>query len=363
MLKNIPPSGHKIYFSDFFKKDINDFPKGYWFNSGTTALYFLLRSLKIRQKSKIIIPAYTCPSVAAAVLRAGHKPVLCDVNIENFSFDKVEFNDIVDKQEAKAVVAVNLFGLTTLLALDTTLPVILDNAQSAEYHRKYDNIAGCIFSFGRGKPINALEGGLAVIKKSDTFINLNESYEALSVQNSSIYLLKLIIYKIFFNPFFYGLPACLPMLKLGETIFHPNFPIKRISSLNKSIIANIFKRYNKIEKIRSNIIKHYDEITTQYTDELISFGIKRGYRYPILIKNQVLRNQLIFELKKEGIHGLIFYPYPLNKQPGLKNILADTSNFKNADLISKHLITLPVNEFMNKKILHKMEKIFLKIFK
>ncbi|CAD7772656.1 MAG: DegT/DnrJ/EryC1/StrS aminotransferase family protein [Candidatus Methanoperedenaceae archaeon GB50] len=52
-------------------------------SSGTAALWLILKAAKeIEQKrNEVIIPAYTCPSVAAAVIRAGLKPILCDINI------------------------------------------------------------------------------------------------------------------------------------------------------------------------------------------------------------------------------------------------------------------------------------------
>src|SRR5262245_47058706 len=51
-------------------------------SSGTAALVVALRSLKrlAPKRTEVVVPAYTCFSVPAAVVRAGLVPVPCDIN-------------------------------------------------------------------------------------------------------------------------------------------------------------------------------------------------------------------------------------------------------------------------------------------
>ena len=57
-------------------------------SSGTAALTLTLMALKSSsRRTDVVIPAYTCFSVPAAVLKAGLRPVLCDINPSTFDFD------------------------------------------------------------------------------------------------------------------------------------------------------------------------------------------------------------------------------------------------------------------------------------
>jgi dTDP-4-amino-4,6-dideoxygalactose transaminase len=49
-------------------------------SSGTLALELLISALDLPRSSNIFIPAFTFVATASAVLRCGHKPVLCDVD-------------------------------------------------------------------------------------------------------------------------------------------------------------------------------------------------------------------------------------------------------------------------------------------
>src|SRR5262245_43056841 len=50
-------------------------------SSGTAALTLTLKALRsLSDRSEVVIPAYTCPSVAMAVLAAGLRPRLCDID-------------------------------------------------------------------------------------------------------------------------------------------------------------------------------------------------------------------------------------------------------------------------------------------
>ena len=80
-------------------------------DSGTSALYLLLKYLKsTSKKTDVIIPAYTCPSIVAAVRKVGLNPVLCDLNIFDFSL-KLEDFSIKVCDNTLAVLQVELFGI------------------------------------------------------------------------------------------------------------------------------------------------------------------------------------------------------------------------------------------------------------
>ena len=100
---SLPPAGNKIPLSLLFKVMIGGSRNGglekstaikkvmgnafsLYLSSGRAALWLILKTLSEfnPKKRKVIIPAYTCPAVASAVLKAGLQPVLCDVNLDDF---------------------------------------------------------------------------------------------------------------------------------------------------------------------------------------------------------------------------------------------------------------------------------------
>src|SRR5207244_6222004 len=80
-------------------------------SSGTAALTLTLTALKARSpRTGVVIPAYTCFSVAAAVVKAGLRPVLCDIDPTTFDFDHALLARTVTP-DTLCVVSHHLFGI------------------------------------------------------------------------------------------------------------------------------------------------------------------------------------------------------------------------------------------------------------
>ncbi len=129
---------------------------------------------------------------------------------------------------------------------------------------------------------------------------------------------------------------------------------------NIKIITSIFNRTNEIQAMRQNVCNRYNEAMNKFKDKVLSYKNKTFYRYPVIIKMGSLRDFIVKDLQNLGIGAFPLYPVPLNYQPGLKEILNDPSNYPNAEYISKNLFTLPVNEFVNEKVIIKVDKILNK---
>ncbi|HPJ69218.1 MAG TPA: DegT/DnrJ/EryC1/StrS family aminotransferase, partial [Desulfobacteraceae bacterium] len=84
-------------------------------SSGRAALTVILRALHTLspERKTVIIPAYTCYSVAASVVRAGLSLRLCDVDARTLDFNYDELQNIIahNSNEILAVIPVHLFGL------------------------------------------------------------------------------------------------------------------------------------------------------------------------------------------------------------------------------------------------------------
>jgi len=182
----------KRWFSTYLSGSFDQDNHFIWLmDSGRTALYLLLKSSGFESKSEVLLLGYSCIVVPNAVLQAGFKPILVDVNPESYNFDLENLVSLITKK-TKAVVVQHTYGLMEnmselmKIAQKYNLVVIEDCAHSlgsSQIVKKNQKNAGsfghaAIFSFGRDKAISSTIGGAAVINKM-IFENQPESKKTL----------------------------------------------------------------------------------------------------------------------------------------------------------------------------------------
>ncbi|WP_138443650.1 DegT/DnrJ/EryC1/StrS family aminotransferase [Sinomonas susongensis] len=139
--------------------------------NGTDALELALRAVGVGPGGEVILPANTFVATAEAVVRAGARPVLVDVEPETLLIDTDEVGRAVGPR-TQAIVPVHLFGQTAPveslvpLAAHRGLAVVEDAAQ-AHGARHYGRSAGSLghiaaTSFYPGKNLGAAGDGGAV---------------------------------------------------------------------------------------------------------------------------------------------------------------------------------------------------------
>lgn len=388
---SFPPAGNKLPLKaivramrnggkpsgDLFKPVREILPAKYLFylSSGRAALWLLLKALSLIQpdKKEVIIPAYTCPAVASAVLKAGLKVILCDINLDNFGFSKGELGKKVSKNTL-AVILVHLFGYPANIqevkeaCRGHEIYLIEDAAQafgnsvvdSPERKLGLQTDAG-FFSFGRGKPISILHGGLLVTESKEIFLKAQEIYQFLNGSERFAYLkydLFLSSYKLFSNPYLYWIPQHIPSLHLGETIFEPDFRTSRGLASTALLLKEMIASIEEEKQIRREHSKWYFSNLKTIAD--VQHPINPDFpflRYPILIKNRLLRDKLLKKLTLQGTGAAQFYPCPLNEIPVLNDILKDSNSYPKAKEIADRLITLPVHSGVSTSKLQKIGQI------
>ncbi len=77
-------------------------------------------------------------------------------------------------------------------------------------------------------------------------------------------------------------------------------------------------------------------------------------RYPLIVKEEKLRDRILEKLVSQGTGAALFYPCPLNELPRLKEILQDATIYPNARRLSETLITLPVHAGLTSSRRHKI---------
>jgi len=81
---------------------------GIAFNSGTSALYAMLRALDV-EGGEVVVPSFTFPATANAVVAAGATPVFADIETESFALDPADVESKVTA-DTEAIMPIHFAG-------------------------------------------------------------------------------------------------------------------------------------------------------------------------------------------------------------------------------------------------------------
>jgi perosamine synthetase len=407
MRRTLPPAAAPIYLQDIlsglsavhrgqqeltqFKGELKDYFAArhcFLVSSGKAALTLILKALKELHpnKDRVIIPAYTCYSVPSAIVRAGLNIQLCDMDPETLDFDYTQLSkllnhpnlqpDELNKPEQPkqlnepnnpflAVIPAHLFGIPSDIdrlrsSLGDAEVVIVEDAAQAmggKWKNKKLGTFGDVsfFSLGRGKALSTVEGGIILTNRDDIAQNISallthvRGYTALE-------LFKLVIeataLSLLMHPTLFWLPRSLPFLKLGATIYDPDFKIGRMSPFRAGMARNWkakIESLQKARKVRSNIwSRRINDIQTQELSAISHPPDADLIRFPVKVKDASLRKAILNQSNQEGLGIMPGYPDSIDGIPALQGSFAGQS-FPVARQYSQQLVTLPVHPYVSKK--------------
>ncbi|MBR0168653.1 MAG: DegT/DnrJ/EryC1/StrS family aminotransferase [Synergistaceae bacterium] len=148
------------------------------FTNGHMALELSLQALleNVEKGAEIITTPFTFISTTHAIIRAGFKPIFCDINLDDFTIDASKIEPLINEQTC-AIVPVHVYGNVCnveeieRIAKKHGLKVIYDAAHAFGVRYKGKSVAHfgdiSIFSFHATKVFNSIEGGAACIKDKD----------------------------------------------------------------------------------------------------------------------------------------------------------------------------------------------------
>lgn len=137
-------------------------------SSATLALELALNALDLPPGSRVLVPALTFVATATAVVRAGHVPVLGDVDPDSWLLTPGMAWQMRQHVAFDAVVPVATFGAPqdmaawALFEQSTGLPVIVDAAGAFGSQWLHGSPGTLVFSLHATKSLPAGEGGLVV---------------------------------------------------------------------------------------------------------------------------------------------------------------------------------------------------------
>ncbi len=342
------------------------------YSSGTASLAAtIMAAIKLKpgiSNPEVVVPAYGCPDLISAIIYAKAIPVLVELEPDSPQIDIKHFENLINDKTV-AVIAVRFFGIPERIealyqiAKKHNATLIEDSAQGFPVHNMASYWQGdfVVLSFGRGKPLNLLGGG-AVLTRNKTLINLlpDALPEKNSLKNYIKYKLKLFLYNLSIHPIAYGLITKAPGLNIGVTVYKPLNNLGRMSVCATQLLSSNLNIYRN----RINPQKEYFEFFKKYNPELVyNLPEKLSYdmsqpllRYPVIIRNESIRDQLYKRLKPYGASAM--YKKPLYKIENIDRLLnQQDNNHPNASKFARQLLTLPTHEGVSRKNLQSIKAI------
>ncbi|MBW0146433.1 DegT/DnrJ/EryC1/StrS family aminotransferase [Marinobacter arenosus] len=325
--------------------------------SGTQALAMAVAFAASRKKSvsapEIIIPAYGCPDLVAAIIAGGGKPVLVDLKPGTGFMNESQLRGAVTTRTV-AVVAVALLGtperldILSKICRELRLFLIEDAAQCFPPASTESAWADAvILSFGRGKPINLMGGGALLVRNEiyEESKSVIDQFPRMEARLGLVWRLKRRLFHLLMARIPYLVLEKLPFFGIGDTKYHKCSAVIRLALPESLVHAGIddFRARPLVYPLYDRELKGLERSGwTILGDSSRSPNLPR-IRYGLLAPTQRLRDEALLALNNSGIGASRFYGQALPGIEGLKEICGP-ARFPVAEDFAARLLTLPCHE-------------------
>jgi perosamine synthetase len=320
--------------------------------SGRTLLADLLNLLKqadIDERNEVLIPGYTCYSVAAAVAHSGLLIRVYDVDPATFAPDMASLKQSLS-EKTLAVIGQHLFGIPAPMSevLEITHSfgaILVDDAAQGLGGSLGGRALGTLgdfglLSFGRGKPMPLGCGGAMICPNQDTAARFPGYAETNGTKD---FLLSLAV-RVLSNPMIYGIMERLP-LGLGKTKFDPGFCSRGMPAVMQRLGSRMLRGFNTVLEHRRLCAERYLDLLGEKRAVKVLPQAEAVYtRFPVLAN----AGEIPHDLYRLGVRRM--YPHAVLDEPAIKPYLARQNNHTpGAARIARDLITLPTHLGISKQ--------------
>lgn len=328
-------------------------------NSGSSANLLMLNTLRFSTElppgSKIVVPALCWSTDISPVIQLCFEPVICDINLEDLSFDLNQLEEILEKEHPAAILLVSILGLSPNmeriqeLASRYNCILLEDNCESVGTTFKGTKLgnfgAMSSFSFFWSHHACTIEGGMICTDSEALYLSLlaarSHGWDRDLPEEAQKDIRQ--IYKVDdFNALFtfyipgYNLRATDIQAFLGLGQLRDN----RLDERNQKRYDNFVRFYSGIKGWKPS--PHPESWTS-------------SFNFPILCDN---RKELVEELRREGVGYRPLVCGSLSHQP--LSYWIPKANFyplTNAEVVDEKGLFLPNNPSLTLEQIDKMIEI------
>ncbi|MCG2703541.1 MAG: DegT/DnrJ/EryC1/StrS family aminotransferase [Candidatus Omnitrophica bacterium] len=335
-------------------------------DSGLSAFYLILAALKKgSSRNEVILPAYTAGSLVVSVRKAGLKPVLCDISLNDFNMDAALLPGIIS-QNTLCIVGVHMFGIVMpgLGRLKKRFPgvFIIEDACQSFGSRMQGEMADAaadvsFFSFNRGKNLPTYGGGCIALNNTELAQKIIK--EAMSAQETGLgdkirIWMKMLAMSVVVNPRLYG--AIYPMLCRFKEVSPPHdFSVKRYTDVQAQVALDLLRQADASAAKRvyngMRLIAGLKDSDALIVPDIPAHTKPAFNRFPVVFKDADKRSRAEKALWRHGFETSRMYMRPLHMMFDLGYAKA---GFPNAEYLAERLLTLPVHLLLTESDLKKI---------
>jgi perosamine synthetase len=307
----------------------------------TAALHLSLKALGIKENDEVIIPDLTFVADANAILACNAKPVIVDINKNDFFLSISNLKKNITKK-TKAVIPVHIYGQVCNInevldvAKANNLKVVEDCAHAIGTFHKSKHVGtigntGC-FSFYPTKNITTAEGGMVITNSK----NIADKVRQLR-SHGMLKSLK--------SRYTGGYPWVFDILEPGYNY--------RLDEIRCALGISQLRRVTKINKMRKAATLYYHSklhnISGIVLPDMVSDKSHSYHLYTIRITKSfgMSRNQLFKKLKQAGIRTTVYW-MPVHKFTAY-NKYVKKSNVITTSKIYDEILSLPLFPNISKR--------------
>lgn len=313
--------------------------------NGTDAISIAMRAWGIGKGDAVFVPDFTFFSSGECPADEGATPIYVDVDERTYNIDPVKLEETVKKviaegkYKAKAVVAVDLFGLPAdypaikEICKKYELLLLEDGAQG--FGGSINGKLACSFgdisttSFFPAKPLGCYGDGGAIFTDNDEWADLIRSFCVHGKDTS--------------NP--NDPNAKYNNIRIGKN--------SRLDTIQAAILLPKFKAFVDYE------LADVNKVAGWYTEglkgtSLVLPEIKEGYysswaQYTIQLPDGVDRKEVQAKLKLAGIPSMVYYAKPMHLQGAFAGTASANADCPVTEKLCTTVLSLPLDPYKSKE--------------
>lgn len=311
--------------------------------NGTDAITLAIKAWGIGEGDAVFVPDFTFFSSGECPASEGCTCIFVDVDKNTYNLDPVKLEDTIKKVKeegkynAKAVIAVDLFGLPAdydairAICDKYDLYLLEDGAQG--FGGEIRGKRACSFgdisttSFFPAKPLGCYGDGGAVFTDNDEWAALIRSFAVHGKAGDDKYN----NIRLGLNSRLDTIQAAILLVKLKA------FREYEVSDVNK--VANMY----------------FDEFKKLNLDKKLVLPVeKEGYlsswaQYTIQLPDECDREHIQKTMKEKGIPTMVYYMKPMHRQGAFAGTDSEVADCPVTEYLCQHVLSLPMHPYMTQE--------------